>query len=109
LAALAPTFNLLLLARLVQGIGSSGLVNLAVVLIGDHWSGVERTRLVGRNSAVLTIGLAGLPLLRCDDRSFRLARHLRHIHPRPDHRGSVVAGARLVATGATPDTSRSGR
>ncbi|MGA8039142.1 MAG: MFS transporter, partial [Acidimicrobiia bacterium] len=63
LAALAPTFNLLLLARLVQGIGSSGLVNLAVVLIGDHWSGVERTRLVGRNSAVLTIGLAGLPLL----------------------------------------------
>jgi MFS transporter, ACDE family, multidrug resistance protein len=63
LAALAPTFNLLLLARLVQGMGSSGLVNLAVVLIGDHWSGVERTRLVGRNSAVLTIGLAGLPLV----------------------------------------------
>jgi ACDE family multidrug resistance protein len=44
-------------------VGSAGLVNLAVVLIGDHWSGAERTRLVGRNAAVLTTGLAGLPLL----------------------------------------------
>jgi MFS transporter, ACDE family, multidrug resistance protein len=63
LAAIAPTFEFLLLARFAQGVGSAALVNLAVVLIGDNWTGVDRTRLVGRNSAVLTIGLAGVPLL----------------------------------------------
>lgn len=63
LAALAPTFELLLAARFLQGVGSAGLINLAVVLIGDHWSGPDRTRLVGRNASVLTVGLAVLPLL----------------------------------------------
>jgi MFS transporter, ACDE family, multidrug resistance protein len=62
-AALAPSFTVLLLARFIQGFGSAGLVNLAVVLIGDHWSGTERTRIVGRNSAVLTVGLAAIPSL----------------------------------------------
>ena len=61
--ALAPTFELLLASRFLQGVGSAGLINLAVVLIGDHWSGFERTKIVGRNSAVLTVGLASLPLL----------------------------------------------
>ena len=63
LAALAPTFEILILARLLQGVGSGSLVNLAIVLIGDYWTGVERTRLIGRNAAVLTIGLAAVPLL----------------------------------------------
>jgi MFS transporter, ACDE family, multidrug resistance protein len=63
LAAISPTFEVLLLARFLQGVGSAGLINLAVVLIGDHWAGVERTRLVGRNASVLTVGLAALPLL----------------------------------------------
>jgi ACDE family multidrug resistance protein len=63
LAALAPTFEVLLLARFLQGVGSAALVNLAIVLIGDNWTGRERTRLIGRNSAVLTIGLASMPLL----------------------------------------------
>lgn len=62
-AALSPTFEILLGARLLQGVGSAGLINLAVVLIGDHWTGADRTRLVGRNSAVLTVGLAILPFL----------------------------------------------
>ncbi len=61
--ALAPTFELLLVSRFFQGVGSAGLINLAVVLIGDHWAGLERTKIVGRNSAVLTVGLAALPLL----------------------------------------------
>lgn len=63
MAALAPTFEILLLARFLQGVGSAALVNLAVVLIGDNWTGLERTKLIGRNSAILTIGLASLPLL----------------------------------------------
>lgn len=60
-AALAPSFQLLLVARLLQGFGSAGLVNLAVVLIGDHFDGAERTLWVGRNGAVLTVGLAAFP------------------------------------------------
>lgn len=60
-SALAPTFELLLLARLIQGFGSAGLINLAVVLIGDHWTGIERTRLIGRNAAVLTVSLLVMP------------------------------------------------
>lgn len=63
LGALAPTFGLLLGARFLQGFGSAGLINLAVVLIGDHWTGPERTKIMGRNSAVLTVGLASIPLL----------------------------------------------
>jgi MFS family permease len=61
LSALAPSFEALLVLRLLQGIGSAGLINLAVVLIGDHWSGIERARLVGQNAAVLTVSLAVFP------------------------------------------------
>lgn len=63
LAAFAPSFEILLVARLFQGVGSAGLINLAVVLIGDHWTGTDRTRVIGRNTAVLTVGLAAMPLL----------------------------------------------
>jgi ACDE family multidrug resistance protein len=63
MGALAPTFEILLLARLLQGVGSAGLINLAVVLIGDHWSGPTRTKLVGRNASVLTVGLAIMPVI----------------------------------------------
>ncbi|MEM9655940.1 MAG: MFS transporter [Actinomycetota bacterium] len=61
LAASAPSFGALIGARLVQGLGAAGLINLSIVLIGDHWSGLERTALIGRNSAVLTTALAILP------------------------------------------------
>lgn len=60
-AALAPAFGFLLAGRFAQGIGGAGLINLAVVLISDHWEGLERTKLIGRNSAVLTICLAIVP------------------------------------------------
>jgi MFS family permease len=63
LAAIAPSFEILLLSRFLQGVGSAALVNLAVVLIGDGWTGPDRTRLIGRNSAVLTIGLAAMPVV----------------------------------------------
>lgn len=62
-AAIAPTFGFLIAARLLQGVGSSGLINLAVVLIADNWEGEARTKLIGRNSAVLTLALAILPSL----------------------------------------------
>lgn len=60
-SSFAPTFAALLAIRFIQGIGSAGLINLAVVLIGDHWNGIDRTRLIGRNSAILTVCLAIIP------------------------------------------------
>jgi MFS transporter, ACDE family, multidrug resistance protein len=63
LAALAPNLAVLLGLRFLQGAGSAGLINLAVVLISDHWDGPERVRMLGRNSAVLTACLAILPIL----------------------------------------------
>lgn len=61
LAAFAPDFWWLLALRFIQGIGSAGLINLAVVLISDHWHGVERTRAIGRNAAALTAAVVVLP------------------------------------------------
>ena len=63
LSALAPSFGALLVLRLLQGVGSAGLINLAVVIIGDHWTGLDRARLVGQNAAVLTLSLAVFPPL----------------------------------------------
>lgn len=62
-AAFAPTFSTLLACRLLQGVGSAGLINLAVVVIADHWRGPDRARVIGQNSAVLTVSLAVLPPL----------------------------------------------
>ena len=76
MAALAPSFELLLVARFGMGIGASGLINLAVVLIGDHWGTADRTRLIGRNAAFLTVCLAVMPPiggLLTDLGSWRLA------------------------------------
>ncbi len=63
LAGLAPSWTTLLLARLGQGIGAAGLINLAVVLIGDFWSGIDRARVIGYNAAVLTASLAVFPAI----------------------------------------------
>lgn len=61
-AMLAPSFAVLLAARFLQGFGAAGLVNLAVVMIGDrHDDPAERAAAIGRNGAVLTVGLAVLP------------------------------------------------
>jgi len=62
MAATAQSYEALLLARLAMGFGSAGMINLAVVLIGDHFPAKDRTKLIGRNSSVLTFGLAVVPL-----------------------------------------------
>ncbi|CAN5807425.1 MFS transporter [soil metagenome] len=63
LSSFAPTFPALIGLRLLQGVGSAGLINLAVVVIADHWKGADRARVIGQNSAVLTVSLAVLPPL----------------------------------------------
>lgn len=63
LAATSPSLGWLLGWRFLQGAGAAGLINLAVVLIGDHVSGARRAGMIGRNAAVLTVGLAVFPLM----------------------------------------------
>lgn len=63
LGAFAPTFGWLIAARFGQGVGSAGLINLTNILIGDHWQGLERTKMFGYNSAVLTVSLAIFPFI----------------------------------------------
>jgi len=60
-AAFAPSFSVLLMLRFAQGVGSAGLINLAVVLIADFWDGADRARLIGWNAAVLTVSIAVVP------------------------------------------------
>jgi MFS transporter, ACDE family, multidrug resistance protein len=62
LCALANSIEVLALLRMLQGVGSAGLVSLAVVIIGDHWGGTGRAAMVGRNAAVLTVCLAVFPV-----------------------------------------------
>lgn len=59
--AAAPTFAMLLACRFLQGFGSAGLINLAVVVIADAWDGYERARRIGQNAAVLTVSVAITP------------------------------------------------
>ena len=63
MGSFAPDFGTLLGLRLLQGVGSAGLINLAVVIISDHWEGPERTRAIARNSAALTGSIVVLPPL----------------------------------------------
>ena len=60
---LAPALWVLIVARLGQGIGSAGLINLSIVLISDHWDGIERAERIGWNAAVITTSAAIYPAL----------------------------------------------
>lgn len=56
-------FNLLLMMRFLQGIGAASLGSLNVTLIGDLFSGEERTAAMGYNASVLSVGTAGYPAI----------------------------------------------
>lgn len=60
-AALSPTFPVLLVLRFLQGVGAAGLINLAVVILGDHFEGPRRARMIGYNAVVVTTGLSVFP------------------------------------------------
>ena len=62
-AGFSPTLEWLLAARIAQGVGAAGLINLAVVLIVDNWDGLDRAALIGQNSAVITVAVAVYPVL----------------------------------------------
>lgn len=63
LCAFARSFELLLLLRFVQGMGAAALGTLNVTIIGDIYSGRERSAAMGYNSSVLSIGTASYPAI----------------------------------------------
>lgn len=56
-------FHLLLLFRLLQGIGGASIGSLNVTLIGDFFEGRERAAAMGYNASVLSIGTASYPAI----------------------------------------------
>ncbi len=61
--ALGPSFRGVLALRFLQGIGGSGLMMLAITLIGDFYGGERRNRVMGINGSAIGIGAATYPLL----------------------------------------------
>ncbi len=61
--SLAPGFEVLLVLRTLQGVGAASLGALNVTVLGDLFSGRERTRAMGLNASVLSIGTAVYPAL----------------------------------------------
>ena len=56
-------FKLLLILRLIQGIGAAPLGSLTVTIIGDLYSKKELITAMGYNSSVRSIGSAGYPAI----------------------------------------------
>ena len=61
--ALAQSFELLLGLRTLQGVGAAALGAMNVTVIGDLFSGKERTAALGYNSSVLSVGTASYPAI----------------------------------------------
>jgi len=58
----ARSYWLLVGTRILQGLGTSGLLSLGVVLIGDLFTGLERRRAMGINMAALTMTTTLAPI-----------------------------------------------
>jgi MFS family permease len=56
-------FNILLLLRFLQGIGAASLLSLSVTLIGDLYTGAQRTTAMGYNASISSIGTAFYPII----------------------------------------------
>lgn len=61
--AFVRDFDLLLGLRFLQGIGAASLGALNMTIVGDLYSGRERTAAMGYNASVLSVGTAAYPLI----------------------------------------------
>lgn len=61
--ALVRDFDLLLGLRVLQGMGAAALGTTNVTLLGDLFSGDDRTEALGYNSSILSIGSASYPAI----------------------------------------------
>jgi len=56
-------FNIILLLRVLQGVGAASLGSLNVTLIGDFFKGKQRPAAMGYNASVLSLSTASYPLI----------------------------------------------
>ena len=63
LCAFTRSWEPLLALRFMQGIGAASLGALNLTVIGDLYSGRQRATALGLNAAVLSMGVAGYPML----------------------------------------------
>ena len=63
LCTFTKNFEILILLRVLQGIGGSALGSINITLIGDIFSGDRRATAMGYNSSVLSIGTAAYPAI----------------------------------------------
>jgi ACDE family multidrug resistance protein len=61
--AFARSFDVLLVLRFFQGMGTAALGTLNVTVIGDIYDGRERSSALGYNSSVLSVGTASYPAI----------------------------------------------
>jgi ACDE family multidrug resistance protein len=61
--ALVKDFNVLIILRVVQGIGAASLATISLALIGDLFKGERVAAAVGLNASVLNTGVAFYPLI----------------------------------------------
>ena len=62
-AAFAPSYEVLLALRALQGTAAAGLFITTVTLVGDVFEGPQRNAVLGTNVAVLSTGAALFPIL----------------------------------------------
>ncbi len=55
-AALSPTIEALLAARLLQGVATAGVINACAMLAADYFAGAARERVLGWQSAAISGG-----------------------------------------------------
>lgn len=60
---LAPDFVWVVVLRIFQGAAASGLVTLAITLIGDLFQGPRRNAVMGLNGALLAVGTGSYPVI----------------------------------------------
>ena len=58
-----PAFDVVLLLRLVQGTAAASVLIVTVTLIGDRYTGIQRSAVIGGNVAALMVGAAVAPLV----------------------------------------------
>ena len=63
LCGFARDYQVLLALRLLQGVGAASLGSLNVTIIGDLYSGKDRTSAMGYNAGVLSLAVASYPLI----------------------------------------------